>query len=260
MKVECVHCGASGQIDESKIPPGVTSIKCPRCKENFPIPVIEVSADVPAREEVAREEPSPLAAAIPPVRTAPAPAAPTEEMTNCTVCASLYPKGEMARFGTSWVCAACKPTYVRVLTQGTPRPGQMRYAGFGIRFGAKFLDGLILGLISFLISFVTGLVLPESPEAALASGVIAFILQTVIYAVYNGYFLSRNQATPGKMACGLKVVSPSGGRISFARGTGRYFAELLSSVTMGIGYLMVLFDGERRSLHDRVCATRVVYK
>lgn len=273
MKVECVHCGASGQIDETKIPPGVSSLKCPRCNERFPIPVSEGSADLPARQEavqavaqavareVAQEEPSPLATAQPPLRTAPSHSAPAEELTNCTVCASLYPKDEMARFGTSWVCAACKPTYVQMLAQGKTRPGEVRYAGFSIRFGAKFLDGLILGLISFLITFVLGFLMPEpSPESAIASGLIAFVLQTVLYAVYNGYFLSQNEATPGKMACGLKVVSPTGGRISFARGVGRYFAELLSSVTLGIGYLMVLFDAEKRSLHDRVCATRVVYK
>ena len=42
---------------------------------------------------------------------------------------------------------------------------------------------------------------------------------------------------------------------------GRFFAELLSGMICYIGYLMVLSDKEeRRTLHDRICNTRVVYK
>ena len=44
--------------------------------------------------------------------------------------------------------------------------------------------------------------------------------------------------------------------------TGRVsFAEMLSSLTLGIGYIMVAFDDEKRGLHDRdICDTRVVRK
>ena len=258
MKVECVHCGASGQMDESRIPPGVTSLKCPRCEKNFPIPTVPGQE---ATEEAAPEEPFSFAAPPRPVRAEPALFDTPEVTAPCSACGAHIATDEMVRFGDSWVCAACKPGYVQLLAQGKPRPGEMRYAGFGIRFGAKFLDSLILGMVSFLLSLAIGFSLPKgSPQVAVASGVLSFILNITIAAAYSGYFLNKNQATPGKMACGLLVVSPQGGRISVGRGVGRYFGELLSSLTMGIGYLMVLFDSERRSLHDRVCDTRVIYK
>jgi uncharacterized RDD family membrane protein YckC len=191
----------------------------------------------------------------------PAPQAATKAMANCTVCAERFPRDEMVRFGISWVCAICKPGYVQMLAQGKPQPGEMRYAGFGIRFGAKFLDGLILWVVSMLITFVVGIVVTKSsPQGMLASTLVSYLLQISIAAAYSGYFLATYRATPGKMACGLEVVSPEGEQISVMRGVGRYFAECLSSLILGIGYLMVLFDDEKRSLHDRVCNTRVVYK
>ena len=148
-----------------------------------------------------------------------------------------------------------------MMAQGVARPGNMRYAGFWIRFGAKFLDGLILGIVNLAIRMV--LVIPfaiNSPQAVIIMSVLASILQLVIAASYSGYFLSKHRATPGKMACGLVVVTPEGGTISFWRGVGRSFAEFISSMILLIGYLMVCFDDEKRALHDRICNTRVIYK
>jgi hypothetical protein len=42
------------------------------------------------------------------------------------------------------------------------------------------------------------------------------------------------------------------------RAIGRYFAKLLSMLILGIGYIMVAFDSEKRGLHDMICDTRVV--
>jgi uncharacterized RDD family membrane protein YckC len=279
MKVECIHCGASGNMDETKIPPGVTSLKCPRCKEAFPIPPIESCPVSEPFAEVIREAASPYSAApiepppiseaseasspVPPPSipetAAPPPAAPV--MADCTVCSGRFPRNEMVRFGIKWVCASCKPDYVQMLAQGKPGPGDLRYAGFGIRLGAKILDGLILWVISLLISFAVGMAVPKtSPQVAVASSVVLLILQIAIAAAYSGYFLGMQRATPGKMACGLEVLSPDGDQISVMRGIGRYFAEVVSSLILMIGYLMVLFDDEKRALHDRICDTRVVYK
>jgi uncharacterized RDD family membrane protein YckC len=182
-------------------------------------------------------------------------------MESCSVCSGQFARDEMVHFGSAWVCASCKPSYVQMLAQGTQRPGEPRYAGFGIRFGAKILDGLILWVVSFFISLTVGFLVPKSsPQLAIAVAVISFILQIGIGAAYSGFFLGKYLATPGKMACGLIVVTPEGMQIGFWRGVGRYFAEMLSSMILAIGYLMILFDAEKRSLHDRICNTRVVYK
>ena len=86
------------------------------------------------------------------------------------------------------------------------------------------------------------------------------ILQLAVSAGYETWFVGRFQATPGKMALGLKVVRPNGDRVSYARALGRYFAEILSGLTLAIGYIIAAFDEEKRTLHDRICDTRVVRK
>jgi len=79
-------------------------------------------------------------------------------------------------------------------------------------------------------------------------------------AAYNTYFIGRFGATLGKMACRLKVVTPEGGQVSYARALGRFFSEMISSMILLIGYIMAAFDDEKRALHDRICSTRVVRK
>lgn len=193
MKIECVHCGISGQLDETKIPPGATSIKCPACGERFPIPAavssaavssaVVSSAAVEVRTEAVSQPPAPSSVPPPPSASEPPPPASPADSAECTVCKGRFPHEDMVRFGDSRVCAACKPVYVQLLTQGTPRPGELRYAGFGIRLGAKILDGLILGLISFLISLAITLPFTKSsPKMAATGALLAFILQIVTYA------------------------------------------------------------------------------
>jgi uncharacterized RDD family membrane protein YckC len=60
------------------------------------------------------------------------------------------------------------------------------------------------------------------------------------------------------MACNLKVVVEDGERVTYMRAFGRHFAKLLSSMILAIGFIMAAFDDQKRTLHDRICETRVV--
>jgi uncharacterized RDD family membrane protein YckC len=90
--------------------------------------------------------------------------------------------------------------------------------------------------------------------------IISYLLALVMNFAYYVYFLSKYQATPGKMALGLKVVTPEGAPITSGTATARFFAEMLSGIICLIGYIMAAFDEENRTLHDRLCNTRVVRK
>ena len=79
-------------------------------------------------------------------------------------------------------------------------------------------------------------------------------------AAYEVLLVARYGGTLGKLACGIEVVTPSGARISYLRSLGRHFAKFLSAITAYIGFLMAAFDSENRSLHDRICNTRVVFR
>ena len=77
---------------------------------------------------------------------------------------------------------------------------------------------------------------------------------------YNIYFLGKNGATLGKRMVKIKVIRMDGSALGYGLATGRFFAYILSFCTMYIGFIMALFDKEyARTLHDRICKTRVVY-
>ncbi|MGE5840070.1 MAG: RDD family protein [Deltaproteobacteria bacterium] len=173
---------------------------------------------------------------------------------NCSQCGMVYFDDELVQFGDALVCGKCKPLFVQKLKEGVTVAGEMVYAGFWIRFGAKFIDGILLGITGFVLGFLGSLIVRQPVAVVVVENVLSFAL-SVAYATY---FVGAYSATPGKMACGLKVVRPDGEKISYARACGRFFAEFVSSLTLAIGYIMAAFDGEKRALHDRICDTRVI--
>ena len=62
------------------------------------------------------------------------------ESVKCSECGKVFSKDDLINFGDSYVCATCKPIFVQKLKEGTQELVQMQYAGFWIRFGAKFID------------------------------------------------------------------------------------------------------------------------
>lgn len=150
------------------------------------------------------------------------------------------------------------------------------YAGFWIRFVARFIDGIIQNIlisiiaVPLLIVFGFGagfsaILSQNNPEQALAMipamvGLygILFVVSHLIGIAYEAYFLTTRAATPGKMLFGLKVIRADGGPITLGLVIGRYFAAILSGMILLIGYIMAGFDSEKRALHDHICGTRVV--
>ena len=61
-----------------------------------------------------------------------------------------------------------------------------------------------------------------------------------------------------KMACGLRVTDLQGQRLTFARATGRFFAKILSGLTLTIGYIIAGFTERKQALHDFVAGTYVL--
>ena len=111
------------------------------------------------------------------------------------------------------------------------------------------VDGILLLAVSVLLIFLGGF------------GRGGFLLRLLGYPIaiaYETYFVGRYGATLGKMVFGLKVVRADGQSVSYGRAFGRYWASLLSSMTVTIGFIMAGFDSQKRALHDRICDTRVI--
>jgi uncharacterized RDD family membrane protein YckC len=206
-----------------------------------------------------------MAGAPPPSGAAPAPIAGT---VACSECRQLVPQDSAISYGTLWVCARCKPVFLQRLREGAGNQTAegLPYAGFWIRLAARFLDGLIMGVavgIPTLLIFGFGLGGFSGRPSVSGQFALQAILQVASLAIsvaYETFFIGRFGATPGKMAVGIKVITPEGGPVTYGRAFGRAWADRLSALVCYVGYLMAAFDAEKRTLHDHMCQTRVVYK
>jgi uncharacterized RDD family membrane protein YckC len=206
--------------------------------------------------------PGSSALAEPPV-IAPAGPALASGQAVCAECGGIFNVQEMIPYGGVHVCAGCKPVFMQKLAEGARvSTGALNYAGFWIRVGAKILDTIVVGIVFIPLIFYFAIKAGPSPQFS-AYQVLQLLFQLLYMAANIGYqifFLGKYGATPGKMACGLRVVTAEGGNFGYARATGRAFAEMLSAMICDIGYLIVAFDDQKRGLHDYICSTRVVYK
>jgi uncharacterized RDD family membrane protein YckC len=187
-----------------------------------------------------------------------------EAKTSCSMCGKMFAESDLIAFENLKVCASCKPIFLQQIRENAEVSGIniMRYAGFGTRFGAKFIDGLIIFAaivpISILFQFASAAF--EHPIIPLLLMLLLQAIQLVVPALYTILMHGKYGATVGKKAMKIHVVMSDGRPISYGRATGRYFAELLSRIILCIGYIMAAFDDEKRALHDHMCNTRVVYK
>jgi uncharacterized RDD family membrane protein YckC len=66
------------------------------------------------------------------------------------------------------------------------------------------------------------------------------------------------RATVGKLIFGIRIIDRSGDRVGMARVLLRHLAKLLTLLTAGIGFIMVAFRKDRRSLHDLLTGCSVM--
>lgn len=144
------------------------------------------------------------------------------------------------------------------------------YGGFWIRVLAYIVDRIVLGVIFIPVWIFFGLRLatqlhgipPNGPDQL--GPIFHFVgnvgpLALIVQWLYEALLTSSSwQGTLGKHMLDLKVTDEQGNRISFERATGRYFAKIISSLTLGIGYLMVAFTERKQALHDMIAGTLVV--
>jgi len=210
------------------------------------------------------------------------PEAPVQTILACSQCRRSFGHSDLVQIAGNWVCADCKPAFLsRVMASGAAgvSPLAWRYGGFWIRFGARFIDGVIFTVpLIFLAVFIPNLIRAarqagnpaSAPNPAFAAfGVITFVLVFFLAGgCYEILMLKYRSATLGKMACGLKVVRSDGRSLSWGVCFGRFFMwniltnsiPYLNFVLMLVSSIMLGVDDEKRALHDRVCDTRVIYK
>jgi uncharacterized RDD family membrane protein YckC len=120
----------------------------------------------------------------------------------------------------------------------------------GLLFAAY---SLISGVLASFVAAVFGHTL--SVTAVIVLAVLGYIVGGAIFAA----FWSLAGQTPGMRFLAIRLERHGSSEISLGCATRRVFAVILSLLPLGLGYLAILRDPQRRAWADRMTGTAVVY-
>ncbi len=129
-------------------------------------------------------------------------------------------------------------------------------AGFPRRMAAVSYDLLVLGGVLMSTSFGVIIARSGAPVPAGSVGFQIFLLLQI--AAFFIFFWCRGGQTPGMRAWALRVEMNDGRPLTPKVAALRLMGAILSAATLGLGFLWILVDPQKRAWHDRLSATRVV--
>jgi uncharacterized RDD family membrane protein YckC len=138
--------------------------------------------------------------------------------------------------------------------------GDVVYAGFWRRLGATLIDSLLLAVIIYpLLIWLYGLEALTASDAPMVKGPADFLISWVFPIIATVIFWKYRQATPGKMMLGMKVVDASTySTLSTGQAIGRYFAYIVSTVVVFLGFLWIVWDPRKQAWHDKLAGSVVI--
>lgn len=133
----------------------------------------------------------------------------------------------------------------------SPPPSLLR------RLVAILYDSLLLCGILLLVS----LPLPLIPQAIYQMWWVQLLVQLYLLVcclLFFGWFWVHGGQTLGMRAWRIRVVQLDGSGLSWRVATIRFFAAIASWLILGLGFLWVLFDKDKKSWHDHLSRTRLI--
>lgn len=251
MNITCPNCNFSKPVDPAKVPDRPVKVNCPKCQTAFTFDKT----------------------------TQGRPAGSTPEQISCPACGLVQVKTDS--------CSGCGVNYAKFQSRKaqnqadgdrrgeegldldalrrnaySPQPGDRAKAGFWIRVVASVIDSFLLSLVQFALTFaitlsvgVVGVTATDDP----ATSLVVWLFGATISLGYAVFFTGYCGQTPGKMAVRIKVIRTDGGQMTYGRAAKReILGKFVSSILLGIGYLMVAFDNQKQGLHDKIADTYVI--
>ncbi len=126
--------------------------------------------------------------------------------------------------------------------------------GFWIRLAAAIIDGIIIWFISFVIStlFISRLI-------GLGYFLSPVSLWFPIILLYHWLFIGLKGQTLGKMSVGIRVTNAEGSAPGLAFALLRELpGKILATIPIYLGYLWIIWDGQKQGWHDKIANTYVV--
>lgn len=148
------------------------------------------------------------------------------------------------------------PTSVPPETIAAPVVG-IKYAGFWVRYVANIIDGLVLMIPLIAIDLVLFFLAGNN----ITFKILVYFLNYLITWTYFVGMTYAYQATLGKMAVGVKVVSDKSDHLTVGQLILREtLGKIISLIILYVGFMMAGFTERKQALHDKMAKTVVVYK
>ena len=139
---------------------------------------------------------------------------------------------------------------------------QGHYAGAVSRLAAFVLDQSVATLAfsvgTAVVAWTISLVTSDQLDVEM-TGILSVVAYAIWLFIYYTYPWAMSGKTVGMAVLGIRVVTAEGAPIGAKAAAKRTLALPLSFLTLGIGFLPILFGRERRAMHDYIAATAVVY-
>ena len=136
------------------------------------------------------------------------------------------------------------------------------YAGSASRLIAFVVDlvvsiavyEIVLAGVSYIAQILTG-----HPVNLHKGGPVVLVIFILWEFVYFGGAWSSSGRTPGMALLGICVVRTDGAVLGPRQGWLRALTFPLGFLTLGVGFIWILVDRERRAVYDVIAGTTVVY-
>jgi uncharacterized RDD family membrane protein YckC len=149
-----------------------------------------------------------------------------------------------------------------------PTPGAVRraitghYAGAVTRLAGFLVDSIlyfgIFSAFTALVRYIAGLFVDV--PASWGRGSPLWAIGLVLWAfLYSFATLDVAGRTPGMHLAGLRVLSRDGSPLTARQAFLHVIAFPLNFLLLGLGFLGIIFGGERRALHNVISGTVIVY-
>ncbi len=216
-------------------------------------------------------------------------AGPGPGMAQCSVTHKWFPEDELIMFQGQLVSAEGKQVLLDRLLTGADAPDAMIRPGAWRRIGCIFLvDGILIGVFSIIVNYMFGIPLgtPTTDLSVMFNRIVASVVALSAAILYFGLLHGWKGQSLGKMVGNLRVVNLDGSPVSKPQAFARAVVYLLGNILfipvliLGavlkspqfviIGSLLAgawglangiaaLVDTRmQRTLHDRICGTRVI--
>lgn len=126
------------------------------------------------------------------------------------------------------------------------------------RCGAMLYDGLLILALLFLTTIPFIAMRGGNPVEPASNLPYQATLAVVIFTFFVGFW-SHSGRTLGMQSWGLRAETDTGQIPSVGQASMRFFAALLSWLSVGVGFLWQLWDTEKLTWHDRISGTRLMH-